>query len=82
MSQKSREVSNEAATALRHGSSGGPAVGSAARRLRDRRERDERLAGIIARLNSAGFEAREVFGAVTLTDEAAEDLLARLVAST
>ena len=53
-----------------------------ARRLRDRRERDERLAGIIARLNAAGFEAREVFGAVTLTDEAAQDLLARLVAST
>ncbi|HEY0137643.1 MAG TPA: hypothetical protein VGB85_26340 [Nannocystis sp.] len=49
-----------------------------ARQLRDRRAREERLARLIADLNAAGVEAREVFGAITLTDAAAEGLLARI----
>lgn len=51
-----------------------------ARELRDRRAREEHVAGLVERLNTAGFAAREVFGAVTLTNEAAELLLERVSA--
>lgn len=51
---------------------------AAARRLRDRRAHDERIAELVARLNAEGIAARELFGAITLTDEATEQLLGRI----
>lgn len=48
-----------------------------ARQLRERREHEARVERLVARLNAAGLAAREVFGAVTLSDEAVERVLER-----
>jgi len=54
---------------------------AAARRLRDRRAHDERIAELVARLNAEGIAARELFGVITLTGEATEQLLGRIAIS-
>lgn len=54
------------------------AAAATARALRERREQEAHLARLIARLKQAGVDAREVWGSVTLTNEAAEALLGRI----